>query len=44
MSFEFNVEPSNGIAHITSFFMTVTSQNTFDGLFTYIFGYVDPQD
>eukprot|EP00347_Sterkiella_histriomuscorum_P003593 403363692 len=44
LSFEFSVEPATGVAHETVFMISVTSQSTFDGLQTYVFGYVNPVD
>lgn len=44
MSFEFSVEPPVGEPHKTVFTFSVTSQDTLDGLYQYVFGYVNPVD
>jgi hypothetical protein len=44
MSFEFSVEPPQGEPHKTVFTFSVTSQDTLDGLYQYVFGYVNPMD
>ncbi len=44
MSFEFSVEPPDGEPHRTIFTFSVTSQDTLDGLYQYVFGYVNPVD
>lgn len=44
MSFEFSVEPPSGEPHSTVFTFSVTSQDTVDGLYQYVFGYVNPVD
>jgi len=44
MTFEFSVEPNEGEPHKTIFTFSVTSQDTVDGLYSYVFGYVNPVD
>jgi hypothetical protein len=44
MSFEFSIEPKSGEPHRTVFTFSVTSQDTVDGLYQYVFGYVNPVD
>lgn len=44
MNFEFSVEPPTGEPLMTVFTFSVTSQDTLDGLYYYVFGYVNPAD
>lgn len=44
MTFEFAVEPRVGEPLLTVFTFSVTSQDTYDGLYLYVFGYVNPVD
>ena len=44
MPFEFSVEPPEGEPHKTVFTFSVTSQDTLDGLYSYVFGYFNPRE
>jgi hypothetical protein len=44
MSFQFSVEPPEGEPHKTVFTFSVSSQDTIEGLYQYVFGYVSPID
>ena len=44
LSFQFSVEPKKGEPLNTIFTFSVTSQETLDGLYEYVFGYVNPAD
>lgn len=44
MSFELSVEPLVGEPLNTIFTFSVTSQDTLDGLYQYVFGYINPVD
>lgn len=44
ITFEFFVEPASGVALSSLFSLEVTTQQPYDGLFTYVYGYINPID